>query len=176
MSKPFFPEKGLVITAVMTSDKKLFKNALKELENEFGGCFLISAWSKFSHSDYYENEMGKNLEKRFICFKNPVNQDSLSGIKHKIFEIENRYLEENKRVLNLDPGILTPDKYVLSTFKNFSHRIYLGNNVFAEVEFMFKNDHLVFFDWTYQDYRENDVCEFFMTARKYLLFYQSFKN
>ncbi|MDY0360150.1 MAG: DUF4416 family protein [Desulforegulaceae bacterium] len=176
MSKPFFPKKGLVITALMTGNKKLFTFALKELEKEFGGCFLISPWSKFTHSVYYEDEMGKNLEKRFICFKNPVNQGSLSDIKHKVYQIENKYLEGNKRTLNLDPGILTPDKYVLSTFKNFSHRIYIGDKVFAEVEFTFKNNEPVFFEWTYPDYRQKNICLFFMIARKYLLFFNSFNN
>lgn len=175
MSKPFFPEKGLIVTALMTGNKKLFTFALKELEKEFGGCFLISPWSKFTHSVYYEDEMGKNLEKRFICFKNPVNQESLKDIKHKVYEIENRYLDKGGRILNLDPGILTLDKYVLSTFKNFSHRIYLGKNVFAEVEFTFKKDHLVFFEWTYPDYRQREVCEFFMTSRRYLLLLNSLK-
>ncbi|MDY0132836.1 MAG: DUF4416 family protein [Desulforegulaceae bacterium] len=175
MSKPFSPGKGLVVIAIMTNDKRLFAFALKELEKEFGSCFLVSAWLDFSFSDYYENEMGKKLSKRFVCFKNPVNQDSLLNIKHKTYEIENKYLEENKRTINLDPGILTPDNYVLSTFKNFPHRIYLGNSVFAEVEFSFTKNQIIFYDWTYSDYREKEVCDFFLTSRRYLLLFNSIK-
>jgi hypothetical protein len=176
MSRPFLPEKGVLITALMTNDKNLFASALKDFENKFGDCFLVSPWFEFSHSKYYENEMGENLLKRFICFKNPLNQDSLPDVKNTAYEIENRYLQDNKRKINIDPGILTPDKYVLSTFKNFSHRIYLGDKVFAEVEFIFKNNEPAFFEWTYPDYRQREVCEFFMTARRYLLLLNSVKT
>lgn len=176
MSKPFLPEKGLLITAVMTNTKNLFVPVLNEFEKKFGGCFLLSPWFEFSHSRYYENEMGKNLKKRFICFKNPINQDSLSYVKNFAYETENRYLADNKRKINLDPGILTIEKYVLSTFKNFSHRIYLGNKVFAEVEFGFKNSRPYFFEWTYPDYMQKEVCDFFLVSRRYLLLLNSAKN
>jgi hypothetical protein len=176
MSRPFIPDKGLLITGLMISDKSLFDKVCSDLKNLFGNAVLISRWNDFTHSDYYKPEMGPDLKKRFILFKNPVCQDSLAGIKLGSTDIENFYLENGKRRVNIDPGILTKDKLVLSTFKNYSHRIYLGRSVFAEVALVYEKCGFSPLDWTYPDYKTDEAIGFFELARKYLIFLQAAQN
>jgi hypothetical protein len=42
------------------------------------------------------------------------------------------------RPVNLDPGFIEPSKLILASTKNFSHRIYIGNKMYAEVTLMYE--------------------------------------
>ncbi|MGM0417649.1 MAG: DUF4416 family protein [Thermodesulfobacteriota bacterium] len=165
-----------MVTGLMMSDKSFFDKVCSDLKNLFGDAVFISRWIDFNHSDYYKAEMGTNLKKRFILFKTPVSQDALAGIKLGSTDIENFYLENGKRRVNIDPGILTKDKFVLSTFKNYSHRIYLGRSVFAEVALVYEKSCFRPFEWTYLDYKTDEAIVFFQLARKYLIFLHSAQN
>lgn len=173
MSRPFYPQKGLLVTGIMVSSEYLFLNLEKDLSNLFGNPVFLGPWFNFSHSDYYKAEMGRNLKKRLIAFKSPVYQDDLVKIKHQSWELEHKYLKDNRRSVNIDPGILTSDKFILSTGKNYSHRVYLGSGVFADLTLIFKKDGVQTFDWTYFDYKDNKTIDFLMQVRKYLVFLNS---
>ena len=75
-------------------------------------------------------------------------------------------LEAVKRPVNLDPGYLEQAKVILTSTKNFYHRIYLGGGIFGEVTMHFKNNTYQFFPWTYPDYQSRDYQEFFLRIRQ----------
>ncbi|MFW6216734.1 MAG: DUF4416 family protein, partial [Desulfohalobiaceae bacterium] len=56
------------------------------------------------------------------------------------------------RLFNLDPGYLTLEQLVLATGKNFTHRIYLDQGVFADLTLVYSKAGWQTLPWTYPDY------------------------
>ena len=73
------------------------------------------------------------------------------------------------RPVNLDPGLIEPSKLVLATTKNYSHRIYIGHKMFAEVTLIYEKGDWRHFDYTYPDYRQSCYLDFFSKVRTRLL-------
>jgi len=69
------------------------------------------------------------------------------------------------RVMNLDPGYVSLSKLVLASTKDYTHRIYLGDGIFAEVTMHYANGRFNSWPWTYPDYKTEDYRRFFDTIR-----------
>ena len=68
---------------------------------------------------------------------------------------------------------MTGAKVVLATTKNFDHRIYLGKGIYGDVHLRYRGNKFHFNEWTYPDYREMIVIDFFARLRKkYMKEYQ----
>jgi len=75
-------------------------------------------------------------------------------------------LKEGNRVINIDPGLITLENVVLVTGKNYSHRIYLRDGIFAEITLIFKNGKYRPLEWTFPDYGSDDIIEIFIKMRE----------
>ena len=112
-----------LIIAVMYSDLKVYSDCKEELIDLFGEIEKESEEYDFDKfTKFYEKEMGKGLIKRFIVFKNPMDnspliKNNLKKIKIKTAEIEKKYSKEGKRTINLDPGYLSSSELALASFK-----------------------------------------------------------
>ena len=166
MSHPVSPEPVCFFIAFITKEKSLLNSVLPILENQLGKLIYSSDFFEFSKfTDYYNSEMGFPLFKNFLFFSSLKSPEFLVQLKHFCYKIEKDFSnEEGKRRVNLDPGYIELSKVVLSTFKNFSHRIYLGNNVYGEVTLIFKKGNFHPLPWTYPDYSAN--IEIFLKARE----------
>jgi len=71
--------------------------------------------------------------------------------------------------VNLDIGFLSLENFILATTKNFSHRVYLGQGIFADLTYQFSKGELRAFDWTYPDYLDGQKRDFFTWGRSFLL-------
>jgi len=112
--------------------------------------------------------MGTDLKKFFVFFEKLKSPEFLIDLKHISYKLEKAlWIAPNKRGVNLDPGYLCLSKIILATFKDFSHRIYLGKGVFAEVTLMFKQGDFTGLPWTYPDYLQPWVLEFFKRVRNW---------
>ena len=136
------------------------------LKSSFGPIENKSPMFDFDNSDYYMKEMGNDLRKVFYSFKKLIEPDSLADIKNKTISIEDKYSTDNKRSINLDPGYLEESKLVLASTKNFSHRIYLKDNIWAEVTLTYTNNNFQAHPWTYPDYATELAFKFLMEARE----------
>jgi hypothetical protein len=93
----------------------------------------------------------------------------LADIKWQALEIENQWTVQEKRRLNLDPGLITAERLVLATGKNFSHRIYLGKGIFGDLTLVFSKGTYRPQAWTYPDYKDEQAIGMFNKIReKYL--------
>lgn len=170
MGKIKLPEKAKLFFAIMYADDGIYKSALRDLNKEFGENDEESKPFEFNMTQYYEGEMGKGLLKRFVTAKELIDKERLAEIKILTNSIEDRYAGENRsRTINIDPGYITHSKLVLATTKNYSHRIYLRDGIFAEVTFNFRKNSIEFNQWTYPDYKLPAATEFFVEVhRKYM--------
>jgi hypothetical protein len=131
---------------------------------------MISPWIPFDFTSYYETEMGAPLYRRLLTFEKPVPQDQLVRIKLYTNELEMQYMKDGKRRINADPGILSHERFVLATGKNFTHRIYLNNGIFADLTLIFTQGRFQELPWTYPDYKDKNILSFLEKVRsKYLI-------
>ncbi len=142
-----------------------YRKALESLESLFGEITMESALMKWDFSDYYREEMGEPLYRRFIFFRKLIEQDRLAHIKVQTNEIEKSLSSEQKRTVNLDPGYLTPAKIVLASTKDYSHRIYLGEGIYGEVTLLYKRGCFIPHVNTYKDYQGTGYVRLFVMAR-----------
>ncbi|HUI90909.1 MAG TPA: DUF4416 family protein [Chitinivibrionales bacterium] len=135
------------------------------LAQKFGGIDATLGPITFNFTEYYKDEMGDDLKKMYLTFEPLIQRDALAAIKIFTNDIERRYRSNGGRRLNLDPGYLAPDKLVLASTKDFYHRVYLSQGIFAEVTLHYRKGSYRYFSWTYPDYKEPSFLEFLEGAR-----------
>ncbi|HSV27059.1 MAG TPA: DUF4416 family protein, partial [Sedimentisphaerales bacterium] len=133
--------------------------------------FTSDVW-QFCQTDYYRDETGEAILRQFVTFDRLINPGDLAAIKHRTNAIEQRLAGELDaavpRPVNLDPGYIEPSKLVLASTKNFSHRIYIGSKMWAEVTLIYSSGWTVL-PWTFPDYRLGRYHEFFDKVRTHLV-------
>ena len=153
IEKKFIKEK--LIIAVLYADKADEKKLEKILVKKFGLIDYKSQWINFTYTNYYKEEMGPQIWRKFYSIKKLVNP--ANGYKFKILanQIEKNFFFRGttKRKINLDPGILSLGKFILFTTKNQQHRIPLNKGIYAEVTLRFHQKQFTTWEWTYRDYQ-----------------------
>ena len=152
----------------------LFNECANILSKEFGPIDYqsdILAWGK---TDYYRDEMGDDIVRKFIFFERLIDPGELPKIKLFTNTIEKDFgmstADRFRRRINLDPGYMTEAKVVLATTKDFSHRVYIGANIYAEVTLRYsvRDNNFAPYDYTYPDYRTDLYRTMFNNARDLL--------
>lgn len=160
-----YREEAVLFTGCLFSSREVFNAALAVLREKFGDTLLETPPVPWTHSDYYSEEMGLPLYRNFIFFDAVIDTAILPVAKLRIMDIEKDFSKDGKRQINLDPGYLSLAKVVLASRKNYSHRIYLGKLVFAELELIFKEGGFHPLPYTYADYRDETNIKVFEEAR-----------
>ncbi|MEW6170073.1 MAG: DUF4416 family protein [Candidatus Omnitrophota bacterium] len=154
-----------LIIGLIAKDEALFLKAQKKIEKNFAEIDFKSEFFNFDYTNYYREELGSNLKRQFLSFKKLINPGKIYKIKIYAQKIEKLFCQAGKRRINIDPGYLDLAKLVLVTTKDFSHRIYLGQGIYAEVTLIYKNGAFQHLDWTYPDYRTDSYKKIFGTIR-----------
>jgi len=155
-----------LITGLIYRDSEQYLAIKPFLLRAFGPIDYESEELAFSHTDYYENELGTGLKRRFLSFSRLIPPQKLAGIKVRTNKFEKQKALKGKRTINIDPGYLDMAKLVMASTKDFCHRIYLDHNIFAEVTLVYKKDSFTFWDWTYPDYRTAKYIDIFNHIRQ----------
>ncbi len=155
-----------LFTSVISNDWENFPKVLSSLEELFGPSDYISNLLLFDYTDYYEKEMGKNLKRRIVSFEYLLDPELLSWVKLQTNRVEEQFSVDGRRRFNLDPGILDLARLILLTTKDYTHRIYIGNGIYAEVTLLYKNKNFLPLPWTYPDYRSTDLIDIFKIIRE----------
>ena len=165
MSRPREPLPGKLIMSIFARDGSLIQEALALCERKWGEAEFKSGLLPFDFTDYYEPEFGTGLRRGFFAFKGLVPQDSLVEVKHDAWAMELAHSRDGKRLFNIDPGILTLERLVLATGKNYTHRIYLGRGVFGDLTLIFRKGSYQGLEWTYRDYLTQESISFWNKVR-----------
>jgi hypothetical protein len=166
MSQPQAPSPAKLVIGLFLKDKDLFSPVASTLTDRFGAIDMISRWLPFDYTTYYEPEMGAPLNRRMLVFKQLIEQEDLPGIKRVTNEIEMGYAAGGKRRVNIDPGYLLHERFVLATGKNFTHRIYLGQGIYADLTLIYTKGDFRTLPWTYPDYASDKMIGFLREVRK----------
>ncbi len=165
MSEPRPASPAKLVIGFLVGDKSLARGIMDALGASFGRLDLVSPWLKFNYTDYYAREMGSPLYRRMLAYKHPVAQDALPDVKHATNRIETRYAVDDRRRVNIDPGLLLRERFVLATGKNFSHRIYLGRGIYADLTLVYRAGGFDALPWTYPDYADARLQAFLLRVR-----------
>ena len=157
---------GKLIAALMSADIGLMNVIEQQLSEEFGVIESVSDLFPFTYTDYYTPEMGAQLQKKFLSFAEMIDVARLPAIKHLTNAVEAEFALDGKRRINIDPGYVTHAQMVLATTKDYSHRIYLGQGIYAELTYLCKQKAFHLLEWTYPDYREPFARAFFQKVRE----------
>ncbi|MCM8780719.1 MAG: DUF4416 family protein [Candidatus Omnitrophica bacterium] len=144
----------------------VFEKVKAILEKCFGKIDFESQTLAFTHTDYYEAEFGKDLKRKFISFKKLIPPQNLARIKIITNSIEKRFTQNKNRQVNLDPGYIDSAKLILASTKDYKHRIYLTQGIYAEVTLFFQNNTFQAWEWTYPDYKTPEYIEIFNQIRR----------
>jgi hypothetical protein len=87
-------------------------------------------------------------------------------MKLKTNDLEERWRAAQGRQVNLDPGYVGYTKLVLASTKDASHRVYLGQGIYAEATLQFVRGSFQPWPYTYRDYAEPAAIEFFNRVRE----------
>ncbi len=157
-----------LIVGMISAKENLFKKVKEAMEQKFGLIDFQSPPLPFIYTRYYEDEMGKNLKRKFFSFRSLIDPEEIAQIKLFTNELEQSFLYPNskKRLINIDPGYLSSAKLILVTTKNYAHRIYLGKGIYAEVTLRYEEKGFKPWEWTYPDYKSEAYLQIFHQIRR----------
>lgn len=165
----FQPSKGLRFWSILYREDLISQSAIVEFlvkEN-----YLIRQESYLPQAEYYSKEMGEyaNLRKFFLISLAPVKREQLLQEKLKAVKIEQEHSVINQdscaRKVNIDPGLVTLENVLLTSGKNYGHRVYMLDGVYYELELIYTKNSFEKLPWTYPDYQTPEVLEFFKSMR-----------
>jgi len=173
MGSPQQPAPVLLLVAAFSRHEEALDWARGRATDAWGPIALESPRFDFVETDYYRASMGSNIKKCFWAFERLIDSGTLPALKIVANQWEAQYATLGRhaepRPLNLDPGYLTPAKLVLATTKDFAHRLYLSDGIYAEITLSFRHGAWQTSPWTFPDYRRADYQEFFTACRLRLL-------
>lgn len=113
--------------------------------------------------------MGADLKKLVVAFTHLLPIERFPEVK--IFandlewEFREHLLDRSRRLINIDPGYVSPSSVVLASTKPAAHRIYLRDGIYGELLLRHSRGSLRNLPWTYPDYRTHLVHTFFTRTR-----------
>lgn len=171
--KPVIPVK--MFCGMIATDNDVMEQGFERLVSLFGSIDEQTDNTSFGFTDYYADEMGVNLIRKFVSFTDLIDPGEIVAVKLATDEVEKELAIADEagmsRRINMDPGYITPAKVVLATTKDFAHRIYLSNGIYAEVTLNFRKGkgQCDGFKWTYPDFGTEECHEFLLRVRRVLL-------
>jgi hypothetical protein len=155
------------VAALFSADGSALAQAARRFNDDWGPIDYLSEPMAFDQTDYYRPEMGGPLIKRFFASERLVDPPDLVAVKEWAWGVERELaLEDGRRVVNIDPGLVSRERLILATGKNAGHRVYLGRGVWADVTLLFRSGGFEPLPWTYPDYATPEVRAVIGDVRK----------
>jgi hypothetical protein len=138
----------------------------------------------FSQTDYYVPEMGAPIFRIFVSHERLVHPGELASIKIETNEIEEILAmrpaqsqrpfapagaaapEVIRRRVNLDPGILDYDKFVLASAKYNGQKVYLDLGIWADLTLHYEKGKFDPYPWSFPDFKSRVYDAAFLEIRR----------
>ena len=166
MGKAREPKPAKLFMSLIASKDAILHQGMEDLRLTFGEIDFVSGKLPFNFTDYYSEEMGTNLFRHFITFGSLISIPLLPEIKQKTNRLEEKYATPvGNRRINVDPGYLCLEHVILATTKGYTHRPYLREGIYVDLTLIYRNKSFQPLEWTYPDYRQEDVIRVFNQLR-----------
>jgi hypothetical protein len=158
VSAPRQPRPAKLIASIITGEPDLVEEVCSRLAAEFGPIDFTSRRLAFDYTQYYAEELGTELFRHFITLRDLIAPERLPDIKLFTNGLEAALSRPGgSRRVNIDPGYITLHNLILATCKNFAHRPYLRDGVFADLTLVYKGGTFTPLAWTFPDYRSPEL-------------------
>ncbi|HZJ87850.1 MAG TPA: DUF4416 family protein [Sphaerochaeta sp.] len=160
---------GYLIIGLLYRDQEVLAQVLKELEQHYGPIAEHSESGVFTPTSYYNEELGGVPQRLFVRFAELVDPSTIAAIKRESNSIEDRWsLDDGRRQINIDPGILSLNSVILATAKGRTHRVPLSQGIWADLTLHWCKGEFIPLEWTYADYRDSATRALFTRWRETL--------
>jgi len=159
LSIPRAPLPAALVICLFSARPEWMDAATSQLTTRFGPTLEASPPLPFTETAYYVAEFGTPLTRRILRFARLIPQDTLAQIKLDCIEVEAAQSEAGQRRVNIDPGLLTAERFILATAKNRPHRVPLASGIFADLTLIFERDSLQPLPWTYPSWRSPEIID-----------------
>lgn len=139
--------------AILYADQNAFNCAIRGCETAFGPIDFTSEPFPFDITNYYEEEMGPVLQRRFVSFEELASAGNLAIYKDATNTVEDQLSRNGKRTVNLDIGYLDFDKVVLASAKPNWQKIYISDGFYADLTLFYRKGAWHPFDWSFPDFK-----------------------
>jgi hypothetical protein len=153
MAKPSSVDPVKLFVVTIHSELQAVQRAIDELKKTWGGVDYTSPDYPFVCTDYYENEMGAGLLRRFYSFRELIPPDRIVEVKLDSNRIEDELAQDGKRTVNLDPGYIDTYKVVLPSMKFGGQKVYLREGVYADMTLVMYKGKWQSFAWGFPDFK-----------------------
>ncbi len=174
------PKPVKLICGILAADTRCLDAARTAFMEDYGSADIISTIYPFDMTGYYHQQAGAEILRQFISIENPIDPGQLASIKHQTNRIEQELAASLKtpypRPVNLDPGYIEPSKLVLASTKNFAHRIYIGDSMWAEVTLTYNKGLWQVYPYTFPDFKSGRYNDFLSQVREKLVSQLRSKN
>jgi hypothetical protein len=171
MAQTHQPKLVKLVAGMIAGQAEWLNAATREIEELFGPTDLVSEDMPFDFTDYYCAEMGRPLLRRFAAFERLIDPGELAAVKLRTNELEAELAKRFTQVtrpVNVDPGYVALGKLVLASAKDFSHRVYLRDGIYAEVTLQYRHGKWISGPMTFPDYAGGRYDAFLTAARQRL--------
>jgi hypothetical protein len=162
--KNFTPVK--LVVCILISNLSYKNGLLSQLRETFGEMDYESELFLFTFTTYYDEEMGTPIYRFFVSFKKLVDPSLIPNIKITTNNIEARFLENDKRKINIDPGFLFLSRFVLASTKDGSYRIPLHSGIYGEITLVYVKNNFRDVELTYPDFKSEKYKSILIKIRQ----------
>lgn len=170
MSTPRPPEPAKLIVGLLFRDRDLQQQVWQKLSDEFGPLDLLTEPVPFTYTDYYDREMGPGILRQVGSFFELMEPQRLPDIKLASNALERELGSRQGRRVNIDPGLLSEERLILATGKNYTHRVYLRDGIYADLTLIYQKGSYRALPWTYPDYQDPGLIHWLKALRAKLIF------
>ena len=163
--QPHEPTPVKLVCAVLYSNAETLDEARLLLEELAGPIEWKSHAFPFDITDYYAAEMGSPIFRLFYSFRTLINPKELARLKIECNRFEDSLAINGGRKVNLDPGYLDYDKFVLASAKYAGHKIYLDMGIYADTTLIYSKGTYNPSAFCFPDFRTGVYNEVFMHIR-----------
>ena len=153
MASPAAPAFVKLFVITLHNDISILDASMRAFEVEWGETDFISEDFDFDETNYYEPEMGPSLKRRFYSFRDLLSPDRIVEAKLHCNVIEEQFLQDGKRRVNLDAGYLDTYKVVLASAKFGGQKIYLRDGIYADMTLTMYKGKWESFLWGFPDFK-----------------------
>ncbi|MFH1874549.1 MAG: DUF4416 family protein [Pseudomonadota bacterium] len=154
-----------LIVAILTNNEDVRQQAIKKLEAIYGPADFKGENHPFTHSKYYNEEMGENLSRNLVSFEKLIQPTTLPEIKVQANKLEQELGQNGKRQVNIDPGYLDHNKVVLASTKEGGHRLLAAEKIYLDFT-LYYNKGWQPLPWTYPDFKDKPFSQELEQIRK----------
>jgi hypothetical protein len=167
------PKPVKLICGILASDAAALEAARDLLTRTLGRADCVSQIWPFDMTAYYAEQAGPEILRQFVAFEQLIDPGRLAAVKHTTNRLEQRLAHTLQRPwprpVNFDPGLIEPSKLVLASTKNFAHRVYIGDRMYAEVTMTYVRGTWQTFPFTFPDFKSGRYDAFFNIVRQRLV-------